>query len=299
MISDTIIDTLVNVPTTCLSEIDVHNTTTKANIIDKNELGKLVQIIGTSNEDVYKISVGEQMNFNDFDRNKTVFIKSSEIARYKVSEVLLTQQDLVVPNQSLEQIGVLGLANVNVFEGVEFGRFLDALNSVIPAGKGFDEVTIQMPSNSADYITVAASDVLRATITGKLEVNGSATYLEGDLDLTSFTDGTDPIAVLNQTQLVNALVAVSALNGDHSNEFATEISIATLATFDETTLDAILSFNMLRYQVSELMYKVPALPTFESENIYTYTITATGIEKSTSKVDVHTVVGIKAFLATI
>jgi hypothetical protein len=42
-----------------------------------------------------------------------------------------------------------------------------------------------------------------------------------------------------------------------------------------------------------------ALSTFESENIYTYTITATGIEKSTSKVDVHTVVGIKAFLATI
>ena len=298
LVSDKIIDTLVKVPTTCLSEIDIYNTTTKANVISKTELGKLVQIIGTLNNDVYKISVGGQMDFNGFDRAKTVFLKQSEIAKYKVSEILLTQQDLVIPVQSLEQISVLGSTNVKVLEGLEFGRFIDALNAVIPADKGFNEVAIQMPSNSADYTTVAASDVLRATITSKLKVNGSATYLEGDLDLTNYTDGTDPIAVLNQTQLVNALSAVSALNGNSSSEFATEISIATLATFDEESLNAILSFNMLRYQVSDLMNKIPYLPTYETENIYTYTITATGIKESTSKVDVHTVSGIKAFLAT-
>ena len=303
MISDTIITTLVNIPTTCLTETAIYNSSNKANIIDKNELAVLVEIVGSQNIDdnTYEVSVGEQMEFNEFDRDKINFIKESEIGRYKVSEILMTQQDLIIPVQNTVNIACLGLTeNIKVLEMKEFGKFLDALNSVIPADKGFDDVTIEMPTNKDDYDIIALSDILRATITDKLEINGSAIFLEGDLDLVSYTDGANVIPVLTKEELVDALVAVSVLNGTSSSEFAATINLATLATFDDEKLDAVLNLNMLRYQVSELMKGVPGTSVYEKESIHTYTIINTGsekvVEKSTDLKEVFTPTGIKQYI---
>ena len=303
MISDTIISTLGNIPTTCLTEVSIYNSSTKANIIDKNELGVLVQIIGSKNisENTYELSVGEQMEFNNFDRTKINFIKESEIGRYKVSEILLSSPQLVIPTQCLENIGCLGLpGGVNVFTTVEFKNFLDALNSVIPAENGFDNISLQMPATKEEYSIVAQSDVLRATITNKIEINGSAIFLDGDLDVTSYTDGINNIPVLTKDELIKALIAIEAINGSSSSEFEASISIATLATFNEEMLDAVLNFNMLRYQTSELMKSIPFASSFESENIYTYSIINTSegkvVEKSTETIKVFTANGIKQFI---
>lgn len=232
------------------------------NILTNNEMDKVFAsldiIFGETR--ISAMNSFSSINISTINDNSAL-LADSYVIRSTISKELLSTNDVTIPVGSIDN----NVTDYNLLTKDELKKFFAAIDTM-----GIEDISninaSSLNVNKEKTATLAASDVMRATITKNVKVNNSAVYaLRSDVDVTKDAKGND-ILVLNQAQVTNMINSLNVLAPNGS--INVQLNLSTLSTLDEQDLDTLLSSDSIRLEVSKLILAIN--PSIEHSKVDVY-----------------------------
>lgn len=225
--------------------------------ITKEEISNLVYSASVGSENSIKIGGGDEtdLSFTSIKEEKFTYMTESIIVRYKVTNTLKNENQVVLPNYE----GFMDLDSNNS-EYICEAEFSDFLNSFY-SGYGVDgaiqtnNINIVLPSEDK-FDDVLSSTIIRATITSKIKININSEAKDAlvevsDLDINSTHDQSQKVVIIGKDELYNALTAIRVISSGDSFEF--ELSIGIIAALSTENIYKIAKSNMIRLMLNNII----------------------------------------------
>ena len=257
------------------------------NILTNNEMDKVFAsldiIFGETR--ISAMNSFSNINISTINDNSEV-LADSYVIRGTISKELLSTNDVTIPVGSIDN----NVTDYDLLTKDELKKFFAAIDTM-----GIEDISninaSSLNVNKEKTATLAASDVMRATITKNVKVNNSAVYaLRSDVDVTKDVKGND-ILVLNQAQVTNMINSLNVLAPNGS--INVQLNLTTLSTLDEQDLDTLLSSNSIRLEVSKLILAIS--PFIEHSKVDVYEL-PNNVDVNQEQKDIIEADVIKAFI---
>ena len=232
------------------------------NILTNNEMDKVFAsldiIFGETR--ISEMNSFSNINISTINDNSEV-LADSYVIRGTISKELLLTNDVTIPVGSIDN----NVTDYDLLTKDELKKFFAAIDTMdIEDISNINASSLNV--NKEKTATLAASDVMRATITKNVKVNNSAVYaLRSDVDVTKDVKGND-ILVLNQAQVTNMINSLNVLAPNGS--INVQLNLTTLSTLDEQDLDTLLSSNSIRLEVSKLILAISPITEHSKVDVY-------------------------------
>ncbi|MBQ4061072.1 MAG: hypothetical protein IJD46_03510, partial [Bacilli bacterium] len=232
------------------------------NILTNNEMDKVFAsldiIFGETR--ISAMNSFSNINISTINDNSEV-LADSYVIRGTISKELLSTNDVTIPVGSIDN----NVTDYDLLTKDELKKFFEAIDTM-----GIEDISninaSSLNVNKEKTATLAASDVMRATITKNVKVNNNAVYaLRSDVDVTKDAKGND-ILVLNQAQVTNMINSLNVLAPNGS--INVQLNLTTLSTLDEQDLDTLLSSNSIRLEVSKLILAINPIIEHSKVDVY-------------------------------
>ena len=232
------------------------------NILTNNEMDKVFAsldiIFGETR--ISAMNSFSNINISTINDNSEV-LADSYVIRGTISKELLSTNDVTIPVGSIDN----NVTDYDLLTKDELKKFFAAIDTM-----GIEDISninaSSLNVNKEKTATLAASDVMRATITKNVKVNNNAVYaLRSDVDVTKDAKGND-ILVLNQAQVTNMINSLNVLAPNGS--INVQLNLTTLSTLDEQDLDTLLSSNSIRLEVSKLILAINPIIEHSKVDVY-------------------------------
>ena len=257
------------------------------NILTNNEMDKVFAsldiIFGETR--ISAMNSFSNINISTINDNSEV-LADSYVIRGTISKELLSTNDVTIPVGSIDN----NVTDYDLLTKDELKKFFAAIDTM-----GIEDISninaSSLNVNKEKTATLAASDVMRATITKNVKVNNNAVYaLRSDVDVTKDAKGND-ILVLNQAQVTNMINSLNVLAPNGS--INVQLNLTTLSTLDEQDLDTLLSSSSIRLEVSKLILAIN--PIIEHSKVDVYEL-PNNVDVNQEQKDIIEVDVIKAFI---
>ena len=232
------------------------------NILTNNEMDKVFAsldiIFGETR--ISAMNSFSNINISTINDNSEV-LADSYVIRGTISKELLSTNDVTIPVGSIDN----NVTDYDLLTKDELKKFFAAIDTM-----GIEDISninaSSLNVNKEKTATLAASDVMRATITKNVKVNNNAVYaLRSDVDVTKDAKGND-ILVLNQAQVTNMINSLNVLAPNGS--INVQLNLTTLSTLDEQDLDTLLSSSSIRLEVSKLILAINPIIEHSKVDVY-------------------------------
>ena len=232
------------------------------NILTNNEMDKVFAsldiIFGETR--ISAMNSFSNINISTINDNSEV-LADSYVIRGTISKELLSTNDVTIPVGSIDN----NVTDYDLLTKDELKKFFAAIDTM-----GIEDISninaSSLNVNKEKTATLAASDVMRATITKNVKVNNNAVYaLRSDVDVTKDAKGND-ILVLNQAQVTNMINSLNVLAPNGS--INVQLNLTTLSTLDGQDLDTLLSSNSIRLEVSKLILAINPIIEHSKVDVY-------------------------------
>ena len=257
------------------------------NILTNNEMDKVFAsldiIFGETR--ISAMNSFSNINISTINDNSEV-LADSYVIRGTISKELLSTNDVTIPVGSIDN----NVTDYDLLTKDELKKFFAAIDTM-----GIEDISninaSSLNVNKEKTATLAASDVMRATITKNVKVNNNAVYaLRSDVDVTKDAKGND-ILVLNQAQVTNMINSLNVLAPNGS--INVQLNLITLSTLDAQDLDTLLSSNSIRLEVSKLILAIN--PIIEHSKVDVYEL-PNNVDANQEQKDIIEADVIKAFI---
>lgn len=238
-----------DVPTTAYEDSSIE-------YIKKEEIKSLVNSASNSSGAI-KIGGTDEtdLSFTTIKQEKFTYMSSSIIVRYKVTNTLKNENQVVLPNYD----GFMDL-DANNNEYICETEFSDFLNSFyagygVDGGIQTDNINIVLPSEDK-FDAVLSSTIIRATITSKIKITINTEVKDAlievtDLDANSTHDKADKVVIISKAELFNTLSAIKVISSGNSFNF--ELSISIIAALSSQNIYKITRSNMIRLMLNNII----------------------------------------------
>ena len=232
------------------------------NILTNNEMDKVFAsldiIFGETR--ISAMNSFSNINISTINDNSEV-LADSYVIRGTISKELLSTNDVTIPVGSIDN----NVTDYDLLTKDELKKFFAAIDTM-----GIEDISninaSSLNVNKDKTATLAASDVMRATITKNVKVNNNAVYaLRSDVDVTKDAKGND-ILVLNQAQVTNMINSLNVLAPNGS--INVQLNLTTLSTLDGQDLDTLLSSSSIRLEVSKLILAINPIIEHSKVDVY-------------------------------
>ena len=188
-------------------------------------------------------------------------LTGSYVIRSTISKELLAVDAVTVPKEVIDN----NISDYKVLSKTELKSFFKAIDTMgISNISNIDANSLNVDANDTEKLV--ASDVMRATITKNISINGEAAYaLKSDVKVTKDVAGNN-ILVLNEAELTNMIASLNILATDGSLSATLDIYALTNA-LQNGQLDTLLSSNAIRIIVSDLLVGL-SYPASGNETVY-------------------------------
>ena len=188
-------------------------------------------------------------------------LTGSYVIRSTISKELLAVDAVTVPKEVIDN----NISDYKVLSKTELKSFFKAIDTMgISNISNIDANSLNVDANDTEKLV--ASDVMRATITKNISINGEAAYaLKSDVKVTKDVAGNN-ILVLNEAELTNMIASLNILAPNGSLSATLDIYALTNA-LQNGQLDTLLSSNAIRIIVSDLLVGL-SYPASGNETVY-------------------------------
>ena len=188
-------------------------------------------------------------------------LTGSYVIRSTISKELLAVDAVTVPKEVIDN----NISDYKVLSKTELKSFFKAIDTMgIYNISNIDANSLNVDANDTEKLV--ASDVMRATITKNISINGEAAYaLKSDVKVTKDVAGNN-ILVLNEAELTNMIASLNILATDGSLSATLDIYALTNA-LQNGKLNTFLSSNAIRIIVSDLLVGL-SYPASGNETVY-------------------------------
>ena len=188
-------------------------------------------------------------------------LTGSYVIRSTISKELLAVDAVTVPKEVIDN----NISDYKVLSKTELKSFFKAIDTMgISNISNIDANSLNVDANDTEKLV--ASDVMRATITKNISINGEAAYaLKSDVRVTKDVAGNN-ILVLNEAELTNMIASLNILATDGSLSATLDIN-ALVTALQNGKLNTLLSSNAIRIIVSDLLVGL-SYPASGNETVY-------------------------------
>ena len=196
-------------------------------------------------------SLGDSFNFKNVSM-EDVTLSDEVITAMSESLIIRRSTTKVVTDSDDIKISAADYANNKIVKE-EFVRLFTALKDGLDI-TNFSTISaddVHRPTEVSKRNVVLQSNIMRATISTKINFNGDDVYVP-QTDIISTTDyKNQALIVLNDTELNNFLDAIDIIQTD-PNSFDCNVSISALQGMDSTQRDTVLSSDIFRVVISNI-----------------------------------------------
>ena len=188
-------------------------------------------------------------------------LTGSYVIRSTISKELLAVDAVTVPKEVIDN----NISDYKVLSKTELKSFFKAIDTMgISNISNIDANSLNVDANDTEKLV--ASDVMRATITKNISINGEAAYaLKSDVKVTKDVAGNN-ILVLNEAELTNMIASLNILANDGSLSATLDIN-SLVTALENGKLGTLLSSNAIRIIVSDLLVGL-SYPASGNETVY-------------------------------
>lgn len=171
-------------------------------------------------------------------------MSNSIIIRRSTTKVITDSEDIKIMNTDYSNNKINKEEFVRLFTALKDGLDISNFSSI-------SAEDVKRPTDPAKRNIVLESDIMKATISSKINFNDEDVYVVSD-DIISTTDyKNELLIVLTNTELNNFLDAIDIIQSD-PNSFNCDVSITALKEMDLTDRDKVLSSDIFRVVISNI-----------------------------------------------
>ncbi len=266
--------------------------TINLSFVKKGELENIVDFIN---------SLGASFDIESFDNVSQVTLSSDSIdaltssylLNATVSDKLITiaqgsNPTILIPTSSYD-------STYSVVKAEKVGELLYALKDGLGLTSlaNIESLNIVIPTTAASINALTDSDILRATITSKFDVNGDTAYVEANdnyvLSTTDYLNNT--IKVLTQSELVNLINGLNVFTDGtpHNLEDSYTINENKLTQLTTQEIELVIESSILRCVVSDILYQYETAynTSFPADQVHAQEVTVRALSASGADATMH------------